>query len=165
MKNLTIIRHAKSMHESYVATDVERYLAGRGYSDIEQSVDFLKGKKIHPDLIVTSPAIRAYSTALIVANRFGYAADKLQLNSSIYDASLNSLMYVVQGLDDKYKTVFLFGHNPGLTELINALCGFTLTNLPTSGVAILEFPITHWNKIDFEIGKCVEMYSGKRGGY
>lgn len=162
MKRLVIIRHAKSMHESYVAADVERHLAGRGYGDIEQSVDFLKGKKIHPDLIVTSPAIRAYSTALIVANRFGYAADKMQLNSSIYDASLNSLMYVVQGLDDKCDTVFLFGHNPGLTELINALCGFTLTNLPTSGVALIEFPFNHWNEVDFESGSCLGVYSGRR---
>ena len=162
MKRLVIVRHAKSMHESYVETDIERHLAGRGYGDIEQSAAFLKAKGLHPDLIVSSPAIRAYSTALIVANRFGYKSDKIQLNSSVYEASVNSLMYVVQELNESAETVFLFGHNPGLTELINALCGFTLTNLPTSGVAIIEFPITHWNKIDFEIGKCVEMYSGKK---
>ncbi len=165
MKRLVIVRHAKSMHESYVATDIERHLASRGYDDIEQSANFLKGKKILPDLIVTSPAIRAYSTALIVANRFGYKSDKIQLNSSVYEATVNSLMYVVQELNQQAETVFLFGHNPGLTELINALCGFTLTNLPTSGVAVIEFSTTHWNEVDFERGRCVEMYSGRRGGF
>ncbi len=162
MKRIVFVRHAKSMHESYVETDIERHLVGRGYADVENSAAFLKSKSFHPDLIVSSPAIRAYSTALIVANRLGYKSDKIQLNSSVYEAKVNSLMYVLQELNEQAETVFLFGHNPGLTELINALSGFTLTNLPTSGVAILEFPILQWNQIDFGIGKCVEMYSGHK---
>lgn len=162
MKRLVIVRHAKSMHESYVATDIERHLAGRGYDDVAHTVAFLKGKGIAPDLIVSSPAIRAFSTALIVANRFGYPADRIQLNSSVYEASVNNLLYVVQELPDKVNTAFLFGHNPGFTELINMLCGFTLSNLPTAAVAIIDFKTDKWSEIEIESGTCMHLFSAHK---
>ncbi|MBK9638292.1 MAG: histidine phosphatase family protein [Bacteroidetes bacterium] len=132
--DLILVRHAKSLHEEYISRDIERHLFERGYSDASLSADWCIVKKIKPDFILSSPAIRAYSTALIFANKFGYSPEKIQLKNAIYEATYLSLLLVLEESMKKEGTYMLFGHNPGLTDLINFLCGPICVNLPTSAL-------------------------------
>ncbi|MBK7682104.1 MAG: histidine phosphatase family protein [Bacteroidia bacterium] len=132
--DLIIVRHAKSLHEEYISRDIERHLFERGYSDASLSADWCIVKKLKPDFILSSPAIRAYSTALIFANKFGYSPEQIQLKNAIYEATYRSLLMVLEESMIVDGTYMLFGHNPGLTDLINFLCGPVCVNLPTSAL-------------------------------
>ncbi|MFM2156012.1 MAG: hypothetical protein RL516_761 [Bacteroidota bacterium] len=157
-KRLVLIRHGKSLYDDYVANDMERHLAGRGYHDVEQTALWLKGNKIFPDAMVSSPAIRAYSTCLIVANHFAYQAEKILIKDAIYEASDNALMYVINELPSHADTVFLFGHNPAFTSIVSKLTNQDFRHLPTSAAAIIEFDKMQWNEIDFHSGKLTIAY-------
>lgn len=160
---LVVIRHAKSLYNDYVSTDSERHLAARGYGDIDLTAKWLVQKGIFPDLIISSPAIRAYSTAFIVANRVGYETHKIQLSSSIYEASAKTLFYVLSELDEYLNTVFIVGHNPGFTDLINLLCGNVITHLPTAATAFIEFDqAIKWSEIAPGRGKLIAHYSSHK---
>ncbi len=132
--DLIIVRHAKSLHEEYISRDIERHLFERGYSDASLSADWCIVNKLKPDFILSSPAIRAFSTALIFANKFGFSPEKIELKNAIYEATTQSLLLVLEEAMIKEGTYMLFGHNPGLTDLINYLCGHVCVNLPTSAV-------------------------------
>jgi phosphohistidine phosphatase len=95
---------------------------------------------------------------LIFANAYGYPKNSIQLKEEIYEASASRLIYVLASLPTENKTVFLFGHNPGLTDLINELCNSNLLNLPTSGVAIIDFNIQDWNEVSAGSGQLYRLY-------
>ncbi|MBK7965597.1 MAG: histidine phosphatase family protein [Bacteroidetes bacterium] len=126
------------MHEEYVARDMERHLFERGYHDAALSVDWCISKKIRPDFMLSSPAIRAFSTALIFANKLGFSPEKIQLKNAIYEATVQNLVMVLEETMVKEGAYMIFGHNPGFTDLINYLCGPVLVNLPTAAVVHLR---------------------------
>ncbi len=148
MLTLLLVRHAKSLHESYINKDSERHLAPRGYEDAGTSAIWCKKKGVIPNLMVSSSAIRAYTTALIFANNLGYPVNEIVLNVSIYNADVEKLMGVINEFEDRFKSIMMFGHNPGFTDLINTLCGPTTSDLPTSSVAIMKIPVFSWSKIN-----------------
>ena len=135
---IVFIRHGKSLHPEYISFDIERHLAPRGYVDVSESANWCVSQKLAPDLMITSPAIRAYSTAMLVANVCDYPLNKLVLNASVYNASADALFYVLNEINSKHRCVFLFGHNPGFTDIVNLLCGPVITHLPTSAVAVVQ---------------------------
>lgn len=151
-KRLVLIRHGKSLHDDYVANDIERHLADRGYHDVEQTALWLKSQSVFPDAMVSSPAIRAYSTCLIVTNHFSYQTERILIKDAIYEASDNALLYVINELPADADTVFLFGHNPAFTSIVSLLTGIQFRHLPTSAAAIIEFENLRWNEINFGCG-------------
>ncbi len=161
-KKLILVRHAKSLHEPYVNGDIERHLAPRGYEDALESALWLKSHNHVPELFVSSPAIRAYSTALIFANACGIKPDSIFLSDHIYEARVETLLYLVNSLPENFQSIALFGHNPGFTDLVNVLCGPTLPHLPTSGVVVLESPSTSWSAIEPGEGKLKEVFSSHK---
>ncbi len=88
--------------------------------------------------MLSSPAIRAFSTALIFANKLSFSPEKIQLKNAIYEATVQNLLRVLQENLVEEGTYMLFGHNPGLTDLINYLCGPILVNLPTAAVVHIQ---------------------------
>jgi phosphohistidine phosphatase len=161
-KKLILVRHGKSLYDEYIRTDSERHLAGRGYKEAEDAALHCKKQEVHPGLLVSSPAIRAFSTAMVFANEFGYPGDQILLKSAIYEAAVTQLLYVIRELDDRKETVILFGHNPGLTDLVNYLCGPVLYHLPTSGVAALNLQINRWSEVSEKCGIASFLYSGHK---
>jgi phosphohistidine phosphatase len=157
-KRLVIIRHGKSLYDDYVANDIERHLAARGYHDVEQTALWLKQNNIIPDAFVTSPAIRAYSTCLIIANHFSFQLEQVLIKDAIYEATDNALMYVINELPANAATVFLFGHNPAFTSIISKLTNQSFNHLPTSATAIIEFENLLWSEIDFHSGKLTNAF-------
>jgi phosphohistidine phosphatase len=160
--DLIIVRHAKSLHEEYVSRDIERHLFERGYSDASLSADWCIIKKLKPDFILSSPAIRAYSTALIFANKFGFSPDKIQLKNAIYEATYRSLLLVLEESMNGEGTYMLFGHNPGLTDLINFLCGPVCVNLPTAALVHIRLNTEVSKRWTEGAGEVIQKFSGHK---
>lgn len=152
MKELFIIRHAKSSWKDSSMRDFDRPLNDRGKKDAPNMGDRLMMKNIKPDLIVSSPANRAKTTANIIAEKVQYGSDKIQYNADIYGASVAEMIKLINRLDDRHQRVFLFGHNPTFTELAEELSNEHFGNLPTCGIVGLQFEFDSWELISSGTG-------------
>ncbi len=121
MKKLFLIRHAKSSWEDHLLSDHDRPLSDKGKADAPKVANILKSKYVLPDLVISSSARRALKTAKIFSSTLNYSTEKIEINTSIYEATTQQLINVVNKIDDKYETVLIFGHNPGFTVLANFL--------------------------------------------
>ena len=119
MKKLTLIRHSKSSWDDPTLADWERPLNNRGKKDALLIGYKLAEENIIPDKIISSSAKRAYDSAKRIAECINYPESKIAITDNIYLAGLPQLVQLIQNLKDKWKHVFLFGHNPYFTELPN----------------------------------------------
>jgi len=152
MKTIVLIRHAKSDRKSKKTSDFERPLSKRGLKDAPLMGKVLKNI-ITPDLILTSPAARALKTAQSIAAAYNMNGETIQTNPQLYLESKSTLLNAIKQTDNRYNTVFVVGHNPGLTDLINYLSLETVDNLPTSGAFAVNFDTENWEDIDSASGK------------
>ncbi|MCX6351530.1 MAG: histidine phosphatase family protein [Bacteroidetes bacterium] len=166
MKKLYIIRHAKSDWEYPELTDFERPINARGRIDAPAIGDYLHKNNIKPDYIYSSPANRAITTARIVCYQLGFPFEGIQIKEKIYDATLGDLVSILQTTPDDKNEVILFGHNPGLTYLIEYLTGELLDSLPTCGVYGVEFnkDFYSWKDLYRGSGKGILFTSPKKLG-
>ena len=146
MRELFIMRHAKSSWDDPTLSDFDRPLNRRGKEDAPKMGERLAKMGIRPDLIVASPAKRAKKTAKIVAEKLGYDPDTIVWEKSIYEASPQTLLYLVCQLPESAKRVMIVGHNPGLTMLANVLGDVTIDNIPTAGVVGIAFDAKKWDE-------------------
>lgn len=126
---------------------MDRPLKGRGIRDAYNTASWLVSQGYIPDLIVSSPATRALHTALIFAKELDYAYRDIAILGAIYEANSNTMYDVVQNINDKYSNVFLFGHNPTITNFVNECIDHKIDNVPTTGVACLKFDEEHWRDV------------------
>ncbi len=154
MKTLYLHRHAKSDWNGTFGSDFERELNKRGKNDAPLMGEVLQKMKIKPDLIISSPANRAKTTASLVAGKMGYLLGDILYVDKIYEASIQNLLDVIHAIPCDADKVMLFGHNPAFTDMINLLCAeVTLDNLPTSGVIGITFDINSWKDVAPEEGE------------
>jgi phosphohistidine phosphatase len=97
-----------------------------------------------PSQIISSPAVRAWTTARIFARELGYPVEFLQREDGLYLASLDSLLDVIATQDAGFNNLMLFAHNPGLTDFANYLVPGLTNNLPTSGVVSVNLDSDDW---------------------
>lgn len=145
MKILTIVRHAKSSWSNRGLSDKERPLNRRGERDAPVMAKRIAAHGIRPSQIVSSPAVRAWTTARIVAQEISYPVEFLQREDSLYLASLDEILDVVVAQDNGFNSLMLFGHNPGFTDFANFLSPGLTDNLPTAGVVSVQFDRDDWN--------------------
>lgn len=151
MKHLFLIRHAKSDWKTG-AVDFERPLNKRGKKAAPFMGQKLKEKVITPDMIISSPANRAITTARLIANETGYPLDSIKEEQAIYHASSIALLNVVNSLPDDKDNVFLFGHNPGITQFAEYLTGENIGNMPTASIVGVSFMLDNWRTVSKETG-------------
>ncbi len=144
MKRLTLIRHAKSDWNSAAATDFERPLNGRGKKAAPLMGERLAKRGAAPDLLLSSPAKRARQTAKRIAKELDYPAEEIEYAEEIYEASLGTLVDLLQQLDEQHREVMLIGHNPGFSDLGQWLNPAAPDWLPTCGLLELELPVERW---------------------
>lgn len=144
MKTLYIVRHGKSSWEEAGLEDHDRPLRKKGEKRTIKIANFLKAKKIKPDLMVTSSAIRAYQTAVIIAEHLNYPVNDILSESALYHADNSDLLHYVMGLDNKINSVMLFGHNLTVTNLANKFLSEKVEWLPTSAIVSISFQTQHW---------------------
>lgn len=148
-----MVRHAKSSRDGHYQSDFERTLNDRGKKNALEMSKLLQMKNVTPDLIISSPATRALSTAEIFAGELHYKRDKIEIDGRIYNATIRDLMNIVREIDNKYKTVLLFGHNPGLLNFVNLLSNKFFSEMPTCAVVGLQLDADFWEKVERYCGK------------
>jgi phosphohistidine phosphatase len=144
MKTLILVRHAKSSWENKNSTDYERTLSNRGKKDAPFMAGILKDKNVKIDLILSSSAIRALTTAKIFAKELGKAEKEIVADKNIYEAGRKDLLKILLETDDSVDDLMLVGHNPGLTYLSNYLCNFETDNIPTCGIVCMQLDFDSW---------------------
>ena len=155
MKSLILIRHAKASWGHRQLDDFDRPLDARGRRDAEVIGKKLAKNNCAPDYVLSSPAIRAFSTAKIVASEIGFPEDRIATNRRIYEATVSDLVDVVRQIDRGFNYILLFGHNPGMNALSLYLTKYPVGNIPPCGVLGIEYEIHSWREITEGIGRFV----------
>lgn len=150
LKQLFIIRHAKSSWSLPGQDDFDRPLNDRGMRDAPMMAERLLAKNIGIDLVVSSPANRALTTATFFADAYQLDKQHRKTVRSLYHAAPSVFYDVIESLDDIYQSVAIFSHNPGITAFMNELSDARIDNMPTCGVFAIRSPIHHWK--DFKEG-------------
>jgi phosphohistidine phosphatase len=153
MKTLYIIRHAKSSWEYDELHDLERPLTERGKTDAMMMGELLRSRSIFPGGILSSPALRAVSTARIMADVMGYDKNKIILHADLYFKEIPEIVQAVKDKGMQHDTLFLFGHNPTFSNFAHA-CTKTFTDMiPTCGIVAVQFDIESWQLMELTKGK------------
>ncbi|TAG51832.1 MAG: histidine phosphatase family protein [Cytophagales bacterium] len=160
-KKLILVRHAKSDHSTGLK-DFDRPLNAEGHRVAPRMGNTFAQKNIPFDAIISSPALRAKTTADYFAEQLKYDFDKIILNENIYEASVRVLLNEICALDDKLSTVLLFGHNPGFSYLAESLTKAEIGDMPTCAVIIINFETNTWKDVAQGSGFLFEFdYPGK----
>lgn len=154
MKTLYLVRHAKSSWKDPFLDDMHRPLNNRGRRDAPRMGKRLRERELVPDLIVSSPAERALSTSMLIAEKIRYPVKNIHAIVKLYHATQDELLSVVRTLNDGNDEVMIVGHNPGLTDFANSLSDDLLTdNIPTCGVIGIELDADSWKQADWGKGR------------
>jgi phosphohistidine phosphatase len=155
VKTLYIIRHAKSSWNDPALDDFDRPLNERGKRDAPRMGKRLKEKDIYPDLMLSSPAKRAFSTARRIGKVLKYAKDNIKTDRRLYHADEEIILDVIQNVKDKHQTIMVFGHNPGLTEFVNTLQQeqLDIENIPTCGIVAFQLDVDSWKDVNWGKGR------------
>ncbi len=154
MKKLYLLRHAKSSWGDAGLKDFNRPLNKRGLEDAP-----MIGKRLHeadpqpPDLIMSSPAKRAATTARLIADEIGYPTDDIRFHAGLYLASVPDLLDILHETEDSIDKLMVVGHNPGLTDLTVYLTDYLIDNMPTCGVFCIEVLGESWQALGRRCGK------------
>ncbi|RYY56490.1 MAG: histidine phosphatase family protein [Chitinophagaceae bacterium] len=144
MKQLLLVRHAKSSWADFSVADFDRPLNERGKRDAPVMAARLLEKKIPIDLFVSSPAKRARKTAEIFCKSYGRDKDLIHFIDELYLAEPPVFFEVISRLPDAHKSIALFSHNNGITDFANQLTSARIDELPTCGIFAIKADIRSW---------------------
>lgn len=137
-RTLLVMRHAKSSWDEHSLNDSERPLNVRGKKDAPMMGKRLKKEGYSCDLLMSSPATRAYSTAKAVAMVLDYPKKEIVLEESLYLADMDDYLHLLKDIDDNVIHLMIVSHNPGSEELVEYLTSMTFEKFPTAAYALIE---------------------------
>ncbi|MFQ5345682.1 MAG: histidine phosphatase family protein [Mariprofundus sp.] len=150
MKNLILIRHAKSDWEDLGGSDYDRTLNHRGRHDApvmgKRLVARLAAADISLDAWICSSACRAVQTAELMAEALDFPTTSISWRRELYLAPPRVMLDAMRSVPDEVATLVLLAHNPGITELAEILTGEAFGNVPTCGVIMLALPVDTWSR-------------------
>jgi phosphohistidine phosphatase len=144
-KTLMLLRHAKSSWKDPGCSDHDRPLNKRGKQAAPRMGQLLRQRKIVPDRVISSTAVRARATAQAVAEASGYEG-KVQLSPELYLAAPASYIDVLRSIGGDPQRVLAVGHNPGIESLLAHLTGQELA-MPTAALAVISVAIEGWDEL------------------
>ncbi|SNT15628.1 phosphohistidine phosphatase [Ekhidna lutea] len=150
MKSLYLIRHAKSSW-SFDLDDHDRPLGKRGRKDVHKMGQHLLQNQPVPDILISSTASRALYTALHICDHWGLDEGRIKLDQGLYHAGASEILQIVQKAPE-CERLAIFGHNPGFTNVANAMANLDFDNVPTCGVVGINFNIRYWKDVKFGEG-------------
>jgi phosphohistidine phosphatase len=151
IKSIVIARHAKSDWSTGLP-DHDRPLNARGKEDAPRMARALEDIGFKPDIFLSSTALRARSTAEIVARHLGYHGG-VRTDPNVYEGGHDHIASILQKLPDNVNNAILFGHNPILEEVVTHFLQMRgAIVIPTSGMVCLEANIQHWSTL--QPGQC-----------
>jgi phosphohistidine phosphatase len=157
MKRLTLVRHAKSDWSLPGQQDWDRALNRRGQRDAPEMARRLRARKLKPDLVLASPAVRALTTATVMCRELRVPAGHMRQDERLYLAGPADLLAVVRELGGSARHLMVVGHNPGITDFANRLsAGDRIDNMPTCAVFTSLFDLDDWSRLDWGGGQEAE---------
>ena len=144
MKQLLIIRHAKSSWDIGILNDFDRTLNKRGLIDAPAMAQRLLDKNINIDLFVSSPANRAFTTACYFARAYKKREKEIVKIDELYHAIPLVFYETILKIDDAIESVAIFSHNPGITSFANLLTKTQIDDMPTCGIFAIEIDTKCW---------------------
>ena len=154
-REIFLIRHAQSNEKQGDQKDIERDLTSIGLQNATRMGINFNNKKLAPDIIISSPATRAFTTAQLMAEQINYEDTRIHLNDEIYNASIRTLLQVINQLKDQWQKVMIIGHNPSVSYLVEYLTGDEVGDMNTCGVAHMKFKVKLWSDIGEKTGSLV----------
>lgn len=151
-KTIYIVRHAKSSWADLSLSDKERPLNQRGHRDAPTMAQWCLLHSLVPDMIISSTAMRAATTAEYFAAVLEIDAQHINVYDSLYHAPAQQYLEMCYGLSNDVDSVMMFGHNPGITYLANEVSSTYIDNVPTCGVLVIDYSGQNWQ--DLDISKC-----------
>ncbi len=162
MKKLILFRHAKSSWDDSTISDHDRPLAEKGIKTAPIMGKFAKKEKLIPDKIICSTAVRARQTLDLFIKTAGIKVET-EYNECIYSQDKTKIIKIIQSQEDALRSIMIVGHNPDLEELVEYFTGetFPYPKFSTAGIAVLEFNVDSWKKVEEKKGKLVIFKSPK----
>jgi len=145
MKNLILIRHAKSDWSNIGQKDYDRELNERGLRDAPMMGKRLAQRDLNIDLVIASTAQRAAQTASLIATEINYPLDKIQWEDKLYHAQPPIIQDTILETDDTYQTIIVVCHNNGITDFANSLAGVITDNMPTCAIMAFNIDANSWH--------------------
>ena len=152
MKSVILFRHGKSNWNASYSTDHDRPLNSRGIKAAKKMGQYLLDKDQIPDLIISSTAVRAKTTAQLAIKSANWQS-KFILERGIYGGSSNYLLELVRSQDDQYTSLCLVGHEPNFSSFISQATGHGYLDFTTANMAKINFNVDIWIKVQFLKGK------------
>jgi phosphohistidine phosphatase len=164
MRRLMLLRHAKTENDAPGGNDRDRRLDDRGRADAAEIGGWIARHPPFPESVLVSPAVRSHQTWDIAWDAMSGAAPrpKVELVPELYGADPSALLHAIHSVAiDDPRRLLVVGHNPGLHELAFGLTGggnaaarkALADNLPTSGLAVIDFDIDDWRDVCFRSGR------------
>ncbi|ULQ51892.1 SixA phosphatase family protein [Flavihumibacter fluvii] len=144
MKTLYVVRHAKSSWGDLTTPDFDRPLSDRGQRNAPEMAQRLLSRGFRIDAFVTSTARRAMQTSLYFIKAYGRSPEELILREDLYHAPAEVYFSVVAQQDDKYSSIAIFGHNPGISAFVNELTTTRIDDMPTCAIFAVQADVRHW---------------------
>jgi phosphohistidine phosphatase len=151
MKQVLIIRHAKSSWANAFTGDFERPLNDRGHRDAPRMAEKIKARGVAIQAFLSSTANRALTTAVYFAEAYGKTKKDILLFPELYHAPASVFYKVIETIDPEIDTVAIFSHNPGITAFVNSLTETSIDNMPTCGMFAIQIESDRWE--DFSTAK------------
>ncbi|HNP06860.1 MAG TPA: phosphohistidine phosphatase SixA [Cyclobacteriaceae bacterium] len=148
---LYLMRHAQSADKQHSQHDKDRELTATGMREAATIGHFLKKNNYDVDLIISSAARRAESTATVIHGILNLQSE-ITINEELYEASVRNLMETVTHLDDDFKNILIIGHNPYISYFAEHLTKAEIGNMETAGLVSIRFEISKWEEATEDIG-------------
>ena len=162
VRHVCFVRHAKSNWDHPGLKDFDRPLDKRGLHDAPLMASKMNELGLKPDLIITSGANRAKSTAEFFKKEFDLPDKKFRIDNDLYEASPEDVFDVIRSAPDDALFIYVFGHNPTFTWVANNLSGVHIDNVPTCGVVHAQANLSHWKKFKPEYAAFVGFHYPKQ---
>jgi len=147
MKELILLRHAKSSWDNNL-DDRNRPLTEKGVNRIINISKASRNFFLDIDVVYSSPAIRAISTAIITSSVLKINFSKIKINENLYSFNSQNILSFIKSIDNKFNRVLCVGHNPAFTEVSNLLGNKELIHLPTAGWVKFKLNESDWKDIN-----------------
>jgi phosphohistidine phosphatase len=146
IKKVILVRHSHAEDQSNQFPDLLRSLTVKGKRHSRLMANILKSKEEDPGLMITSPAFRAYETALIFSEVYALDSDRIRLCKELYSGmDNNDIISFFRDQSDDVSTVTIFGHNSLISDMAGILSADGAETLPKTGIISLSFMSDKWN--------------------
>ena len=136
-------------------TDFQRPLNSRGRSDGPLMANYLSVKINKIDYLHSSSSVRTFETSKFFINQIKF--EKIEYDDALYHSHSVSILNMIKNYSQEYQSAVIIAHNPGLTNFINELTNISLDNLPTTGVAEINFNCDNWKNISIKNSTLIDL--------